>query len=119
MTANFDRDLADQLRDPGLAKRFKRAGEAWDVALQIAAVREQAGLSQQELADLLPTSHLPAADQPARIARLRRPLPQHAAPRGSGVKSPGPGRDRTGVRTAAGGGGPGAHGSKRSARKTA
>ena len=47
---NFDRYLEEQMRDPRFAARFKRAGEAWDVALQIAALREQAGLSQKELA---------------------------------------------------------------------
>jgi hypothetical protein len=41
-TTNFDRCLAEQLRDPAFAKRFTRAGEAWDVALQLAALREQA-----------------------------------------------------------------------------
>ncbi len=30
---NFDRYLEKQLRDPGFAARFARAGEAWDVAL--------------------------------------------------------------------------------------
>ncbi|MGH7796788.1 MAG: helix-turn-helix domain-containing protein [Candidatus Binatia bacterium] len=44
----------DQFRS--FAARFKNAGEAWDVALQIAALREQAGLSQKELAKLLKTS---------------------------------------------------------------
>ena len=63
---NFDRYLADQLRDPGFAKRFARAGEAWDVALQLAALREQAGLSQQELAALLHTSQ-------QQISRLESP----------------------------------------------
>ena len=53
---NFDRYLEQQLSDPVFAARFKRAGEAWDVALQIAALREQAGLSQQQLAALLNTS---------------------------------------------------------------
>ena len=53
---NFDRYLEEQLRDPAFATRFKNAGEAWDVALQIAALREQAGLSQQDLAKLLKTS---------------------------------------------------------------
>lgn len=43
---NFDRYLAEQMEDPAFAARFKRAGEAWDVALQLAALREQAGLSQ-------------------------------------------------------------------------
>lgn len=36
---NFDRYLEEQLQDPVFAARFKRAGEAWDVALQIAALR--------------------------------------------------------------------------------
>ncbi|UVT20632.1 MAG: hypothetical protein H8K03_01555 [Nitrospira sp.] len=47
---NFDLHLEQQLRDPSFARRFKRAGEAWDVALQIAALREKAGLSQKDLA---------------------------------------------------------------------
>jgi len=47
---NFDLHLEQQLRDPNFAERFTRAGEAWDVALQIAALREKAGLSQKALA---------------------------------------------------------------------
>lgn len=53
---NFDQYLEEQLREPAFAERFKRAGEAWDVALQIAALRNQAGLSQKELAKLLKVS---------------------------------------------------------------
>lgn len=53
---NFDLHLERQLRDPNFAERFKRAGEAWDVALQIAALREKAGLSQKDLARKLKTS---------------------------------------------------------------
>lgn len=63
---NFDRYLEEQLRDPAFAARFKRAGEAWDVALQIAALRQQAGLSQKELAKLLKTSQ-------QQISRLESP----------------------------------------------
>ncbi len=55
-TTNFDRYLTQQMQDKRFAARFERAGEAWDVALQIAALREQAGLSQKELARLLKTS---------------------------------------------------------------
>jgi hypothetical protein len=33
---NFDKYLEEQLKDPEFAARFERAGEAWDVALQIA-----------------------------------------------------------------------------------
>lgn len=53
---NFDRYLDEQLKDPTFAARFERAGEAWDVALQIAALRLQAGLSQKDLAKLLKIS---------------------------------------------------------------
>jgi len=53
---NFDQYLEDQLQDPTFAARFEHAGEAWDVALQITALRQQAGLSQKELAKLLHTS---------------------------------------------------------------
>jgi len=53
---NFDHYLEEQLQDPAFAARFEHAGEAWDVALQIATLRQQAGLSQKELAKLLHTS---------------------------------------------------------------
>ena len=53
---NFDLYLEEQLKDPVFAKRFERAGEAWDVALQIAALREKAGLSQKDLARKVHTS---------------------------------------------------------------
>jgi len=63
---NFDRYLEEQLQDPAFAARFKRAGEAWDVALQIAALRQQAGLSQKDLAKLLKTSQ-------QQVSRLESP----------------------------------------------
>jgi len=53
---NFDLYLEEQLKNPAFAERFEQAGEAWDVALQIAALREKAGLSQKELAHKLHTS---------------------------------------------------------------
>ena len=65
-TTNFNRYLEKQLKNPEFAKRFKRAGDAWDVALQITALREQAGLSQQQLAALLETSQ-------QQISRLESP----------------------------------------------
>jgi transcriptional regulator with XRE-family HTH domain len=64
--SNFDRYLEDQLKDPTFEARFKQAGEAWDVALQIAALREKAGLSQRDLAKLLGTSQ-------QQISRLESP----------------------------------------------
>jgi transcriptional regulator with XRE-family HTH domain len=63
---HFDGYLEDQLRSPGFAERFHRAGEAWDVALQIAALREQSGLSQGQLARKLKTSQ-------QQISRLESP----------------------------------------------
>lgn len=63
---NFDKYLEDQLKDPAFAARFERAGEAWDVALQIAAFRRQAGLSQKDLAKLLKVSQ-------QQISRLESP----------------------------------------------
>ena len=63
---NFDRYLDEQLQNPGFAARFQRAGEAWDVAIQIAALRQQAGLSQKDLAKLLKTSQ-------QQISRLESP----------------------------------------------
>jgi transcriptional regulator with XRE-family HTH domain len=63
---NFDKYLDAQLRDPAFAARFEEAGEAWDVALQIAALRQQAGISQKELARRLKTSQ-------QQISRLESP----------------------------------------------
>lgn len=63
---NFDRYLEEQMQDPDFAERFKQAGEAWDVALQIAALREKAGLSQKDLARKLHTSQ-------QQISRLESP----------------------------------------------
>src|SRR5713226_4982244 len=63
---NFDRYLAEQLLDPAFAERFQEAGEAWDVAVQIAALRDQAGLTQKELAHRLKTSQ-------QQISRLESP----------------------------------------------
>jgi transcriptional regulator with XRE-family HTH domain len=53
---NFDVYLEEHLKDPAFAERFEKAGEAWEVALQIAALRQRAGFSQKELARKLRTS---------------------------------------------------------------
>lgn len=66
MKTNFDRYLEEQLKDPAFAARFERAGEAWDVALQIAALRSEAGLTQKDLAKLLKVSQ-------QQISRLESP----------------------------------------------
>ena len=63
---NFDKYLEEQLEDPDFAARFKKAGEAWDVALQLASLRKECGLSQKGLAQLVGTSQ-------QQISRLESP----------------------------------------------
>jgi DNA-binding XRE family transcriptional regulator len=63
---NFDRYLDEQLKDAGFRDRFERAGEAWDVAVKLAALRREAGLSQKELAQKVGTSQ-------QQISRLESP----------------------------------------------
>ena len=61
---NFDKYLEEQLKDKNFAARFKKAGEAWDVALKLAALRQECGLSQKELAQRVGTTQ-------QQISRLR------------------------------------------------
>jgi transcriptional regulator with XRE-family HTH domain len=63
---NFDAYLEDQLKDPDFVARFKKAGEAWDVAMQLAVLRKESGLSQKELARRVGTSQ-------QQISRLESP----------------------------------------------
>jgi transcriptional regulator with XRE-family HTH domain len=63
---NFDIYLEKQLKDPDFAERFKKAGEAWDVALKLASLRKASGLSQKELAKQVGTSQ-------QQISRLESP----------------------------------------------
>jgi DNA-binding XRE family transcriptional regulator len=63
---DFDQYLEEQLKDRAFAERFKKAGEAWDVALQLADLRKKSGISQKELARRLGTSQ-------QQISRLESP----------------------------------------------
>lgn len=63
---NFDLYLKKQLEDPAFADRFNKAGEAWDVAMQLAALRKASGMSQKELAKRAGTSQ-------QQISRLESP----------------------------------------------
>ena len=63
---NFDHYLQDQLKDPDFAARFKKAGEAWDLAIKLAGLRKEAGLSQKEPAKRVGTSQ-------QQISRLESP----------------------------------------------
>jgi ribosome-binding protein aMBF1 (putative translation factor) len=49
--------LTDKLlkEDPTLQEEFDRAEQAWDIAFQIRDLREQAGLTQKQLAELVGT----------------------------------------------------------------
>jgi transcriptional regulator with XRE-family HTH domain len=62
----FDLYLEDQLKDPHLGKKPRKAGKAWDVALQLASLRKKSGMSQKELARRLRTSQ-------QQISRLESP----------------------------------------------
>jgi DNA-binding XRE family transcriptional regulator len=63
---NFDLYLEEQMKDPGFAERFRKAGEAWEVALQLVSLREKSGLSQKELARKVGTTQ-------QQISRLESP----------------------------------------------
>lgn len=64
---NFDTYLEEQLKDKTFGERFERAGEAWDVALQLVALRKRSGMSQKDLARKLKTSQ-------QQISRLESPV---------------------------------------------
>ena len=63
---NFDDYLEKQMKDPSFALRFKEAGEACEVSIQLSKLREQAGISQKELARRLKTTQ-------QQISRLESP----------------------------------------------
>lgn len=63
---NFDKYLEEQLKNKDFAARFEKAGEAWDIALQLATLRKESGLSQKELAERVGTTQ-------QQISRLESP----------------------------------------------
>lgn len=63
---NFDKYLDQQLKDKDFVARFEQAGEAWDIAIKLAALRKETGLSQKELARLAGTTQ-------QQISRLESP----------------------------------------------
>lgn len=63
---NFDKYLERKLQDPVFREQFAAADRAWDIALQLAALRRARGLTQEEVADLLGTKQ-------QAIARLENP----------------------------------------------
>jgi transcriptional regulator with XRE-family HTH domain len=63
---NFDKYLEEQLKDKDFTKRFKNAGDAWDIAIKLATLRKESGLSQKELAKRAGTTQ-------QQISRLESP----------------------------------------------
>ena len=63
---NFDRYLERKLQDADFRARFEAADQAWDIALQLAALRQARGLTQKQVAELLGTKQ-------QAIARLEDP----------------------------------------------
>lgn len=63
---NFDLYLEDHLKDRSFAEKFRKPGQAWDVAIQLSSLRRKAGLSQKELAKCVGTSQ-------QQISRLESP----------------------------------------------
>jgi transcriptional regulator with XRE-family HTH domain len=63
---NFDRYLERKLKDAKFRARFEADDRAWDVALQLAALRHARGLTQKQVAVLLGTKQ-------QAIARLEDP----------------------------------------------
>lgn len=61
---DLDRTIEEALkRDPSLEEGLKKAEQAWDIAGQIYDLRQKAGLTQKQLADLVGTKQ-------SNIARL-------------------------------------------------
>ena len=63
---NLDRYLKEHTRDPDFAARSRKAGKAWELAIQLVSLRKKAGLSQKELAKRVGTSQ-------QQISRLESP----------------------------------------------
>lgn len=56
MKTDFDQYVEEMVKKhPSLKEGLKRANRAWDIAFQIINLREKAGLTQKELAELVGT----------------------------------------------------------------
>jgi transcriptional regulator with XRE-family HTH domain len=63
---NFDKYLEEHLKNGDFASRFKKAGEARDIAIKLATLRKESGLSQKDLAKRAGTTQ-------QQISRLESP----------------------------------------------
>lgn len=64
--SNFDQYLERKLEDADFREQFAAADRAWDIALQLVALRRARGLTQKQVADRLGTKQ-------QAIARLENP----------------------------------------------
>ena len=101
---DLDKTIEKALRqDPSLAERLERVDQAWDIAFQIINLREKAGLTQRELADLVGTkqsniARLESADYTGYTLKtlekvtkaLQARLEIKIIPQGNGVARPSP-----------------------------
>ncbi len=63
---NFDCYLKEEIKNRDFVKRIRKAGKAWDLAIQLVSLRRKTGLSQKELAKRVGTSQ-------QQISRLESP----------------------------------------------
>ena len=63
---NFNLYFKEQLKDQEFEEKFRKVGEAWDVAIQLASLRKSSGMSQKELAKRVGSSQ-------QQISRLESP----------------------------------------------
>lgn len=64
LETNFDRYLERKLRDPDFRARFEAADRAWDIALQLAALRRARWLTKKQVAELLGAIQAPEQELP-------------------------------------------------------
>jgi len=63
---NFDRTFEERIKNPDFTDKFRKAGKARDLAIQLVSLRRKVGLSQKELAKRVGTSQ-------QQISRLESP----------------------------------------------
>ena len=63
---SFDDYLREELKEPGFAQGFAEASEAWDMVLDLVRLREEKGLTQAQLAEMVGTKQ-------QNIARIENP----------------------------------------------
>jgi len=78
----------EPFRHPDAGRKFRKASEAWDVAVQLASLRKKSGLSQKELAKRVGTSQqqISRLESPSYRGHSLRMLRRVAGVLGAGVR---------------------------------